>query len=447
MLILSDASLYVLQNYMALDVEFKARWADQILEHGYVPVSEESPSYGDWVDLVDQIQREVIDMSCDIVGALDAIRASIDALAGLVEAQGTEQSGWDDLWTDLLLPLAEVATGADVLGLTAAIQQNQLQCCDALQGTPYYPGVGNEVSNPGTSSFCQRADSMALDWEQAAGELWKKTQVVSQIGIGLLSIIVAALSLPIAVLTAIVGLIVGGLTALVEEEYLDYFADLRFDIRCAIYNSLNSTEAKQAVDNAIDALPGNLTAIEKTVLKYLVGIDALNAVFDESYQIRADATTDCSSCFEGLDCLTFDAHTYDFQEDAPPNDCGSFNWSSLGHLASGCIHLFIGNGCDSEIVYTELYGGTVVSTGDAFTCWAKGTGPDAFNVAFHINYVEGGGLSDLRVVVDSDWEQISLPIPVGDNGKHINRVSVQVQKSLNSQSRDGWFDEICYTPA
>lgn len=73
-LILSDASLYVLQNLVALDITFKSRWADNAQDHGYTPISDSSANYGAWVDLVEQIQGEVIDMSCEIVPVLEAMR-------------------------------------------------------------------------------------------------------------------------------------------------------------------------------------------------------------------------------------------------------------------------------------------------------------------------------------------------------------------------------------
>jgi uncharacterized protein YgbK (DUF1537 family) len=124
-LILSDASLYVLQNYMALDVEFKSRWADETFDKGYKPITFQSENYLAWVDLVHQIQGEVIDMSCDIVEALEAINDTAQVtntrledirqeIENLVTQQSTAQSDVDDV-EELLDAINIILGGASVL--------------------------------------------------------------------------------------------------------------------------------------------------------------------------------------------------------------------------------------------------------------------------------------------------------------------------------------------
>jgi acyl-CoA hydrolase len=77
-LCVSDATLYVLQNFMALDIEFKSRWAVEKLEHVYYPMSHDHALYSQWVDLVQQIQSEVVDMSCEIVDAINLMTDAIE---------------------------------------------------------------------------------------------------------------------------------------------------------------------------------------------------------------------------------------------------------------------------------------------------------------------------------------------------------------------------------
>lgn len=76
-LCVSDATLYVLQNLIALDITFKSRWVDQVFDHGYKPMRDDSANYSAWVDLIEQIQSEVRDMSCEIVPVLQEIRDNI----------------------------------------------------------------------------------------------------------------------------------------------------------------------------------------------------------------------------------------------------------------------------------------------------------------------------------------------------------------------------------
>lgn len=107
-LILSDASLYVIQNWLAMDIEFKARWADEILDKGYKPIATTSANYEAWVDLVHQIQGECVDVSCDVVGAIEELRDQMlvtnsrledirQEVANLVTATSAQQTEIDDL--------------------------------------------------------------------------------------------------------------------------------------------------------------------------------------------------------------------------------------------------------------------------------------------------------------------------------------------------------------
>ena len=104
----SDATLYVLQNLVALDIEFKSRWADEVFQHGYKPIDTDSANYGEWVDLINQIQGEVVDMSCDIVDKLDEMliemqntNTVLSDLKTALEAQTTALDPDDTLIDDL----------------------------------------------------------------------------------------------------------------------------------------------------------------------------------------------------------------------------------------------------------------------------------------------------------------------------------------------------------
>lgn len=447
-LLVSDAALYVIQNWVALDLEFKARWADEIFDHGYIPISEESVNYAAWVDLIEQIQGEAIDMSCEIVGALETLNTTMLSIKDSIDALATEQGGWDDLLTDLLLPLGEMATGADMLALSAAVRDQQLQCCDALADAPYYdPGL-DTTTNPETSTFCQRADSLALNWQDAAGELWSKSKTISSVGLGLLSIIVAALNLPIAVLMAIVAVVLTGLTELSEEVYLGYFVDLRLVIRCAIWNAQDPQEAKVDIDAGIDAYESQLTSIEKTVLKYLVGSDALNQVFAETYPIRTDAVSDCSSCEEQLEggCMDFDIGlgVYEDVEATSP-----VSWDdTVGHDAAGSILCTMLSGDDGSGADLYAFAGIIAHTGDVLSVWHyvdQSSSP--LNCAYDIYFTDLSAVSDFDVRDVGGWYEGTYTVQAAQDGKEIDFIRVWIQKSLNGETRIAHIDDVCYTPA
>lgn len=125
-LCVSDATLYVLQNLVALDVGFMSRWADEVFEHGYNPITPESPNYADWVDLIHQIKSEVHDMSCEIVPVLEEIRDNIAAstlkltdieteLQNLITEQADNDALIDDI-EPIMDAINVILGGAAILG-------------------------------------------------------------------------------------------------------------------------------------------------------------------------------------------------------------------------------------------------------------------------------------------------------------------------------------------
>lgn len=291
LLILSDAALYVLQNYMSLDIEFKARWADQVLENGYIPIADGSPSYGSWVDLIDQIQDEVRDMSCDIVTELQAINTTLSALQA-------EQSAWDDLWSSLLAGLAGLPTSADITALTAAVGTQDL-CCGAAAELPYRPAPPDSTQNPETSDFCDMCWSFARDWADVnydVLDLWHSGQVLT---VGLLAIITALLSVPLAVVFGIMLVIVGVIVETNRDNFVEFAGTLVTDIACSVFCATDAESAKEACLAVIDGatFPDLWPPAATLVLKYLISQDALNQVFTETYAVRPDSVgSDCGDC-------------------------------------------------------------------------------------------------------------------------------------------------------
>jgi hypothetical protein len=125
-LIVSDATLYAIQNLVALDLTFMSRWADQIFDFGYNPITPDSANYDQWVDLVHQIQSEVVDMSCEIVPVLEEIRdnqvitnATLQDVKDALVAQTTALDP-DDTLIDDLEPIMDainvILGGAAILG-------------------------------------------------------------------------------------------------------------------------------------------------------------------------------------------------------------------------------------------------------------------------------------------------------------------------------------------
>lgn len=78
-LLVSDRTMHVLNNFAVVDVNFLVRFAESYLPSGnfYVPVDEDSDDLDFTLEIINNFRLEVSDMSCDIVAALGEITAAI----------------------------------------------------------------------------------------------------------------------------------------------------------------------------------------------------------------------------------------------------------------------------------------------------------------------------------------------------------------------------------
>src|SRR3972149_12937 len=120
---LSAQELYVLQNWLPIDLEFKARYAITQQHAGFEPLTEDSDLYPSWLEFVRGFQVTVEDMSCDIGAGLTAIA---EALTLMAQNPGTSGGG------------CGTGTTGQVLG-----------CLDGLPNEAFLPQPGLELTgNP-----------------------------------------------------------------------------------------------------------------------------------------------------------------------------------------------------------------------------------------------------------------------------------------------------------
>lgn len=305
-LALSDATLYVLQNLAALDITFKARWAESIHQHGYDPITELSENYGDWVDLIDQVQREIQPMTCDIVGALSAILAQLE----------------------------ECCTGQLELMASGTSAANNQAMTDYLETNPYYDPSSGGVSPPAEMEpHCQRCWSWATRWVQANVEAHEQAVIIGQGGVGVLMVIFSFLSLPLAVLLGIAAVIIVVVLEIDVEAYEDALLDALPDLVCSIYTATSSAQAVVAARAVIQGLPV-LNTRAKDMLASQVTNAGMDSIFDESFEIIPGMPTDCTACPEPETELVLTAQTTpyniilagylaDFEDESP-----DWGWSS-----------------------------------------------------------------------------------------------------------------------
>lgn len=184
--------------------------------------------------------------------------------------------------------------------LSGAIQSQDI-CC-AAEGVPYYPPGYDPTSNPETSTFCDRAHSLAENWRVAARDIFTHAIAGDALGLGIITLVTALLSLPLAILIGIVTLIATFILEVAEEELYNAIDELYSDIVCSIVVSANPSAAKSAIDAVIDAknIEVGFGVIGAKLMKDLIGSDALNQVFAETYPILSSkAGSDCSGCGGG----------------------------------------------------------------------------------------------------------------------------------------------------
>src|SRR3972149_4392567 len=87
---LSARELYVLQNWLPLDLEFKSRYAVTMQNAGYEPLTDDHDLVGAWLNFVRDFQVAVDDVSCNIERGLNAIA---DALALMAQNPGGSGGG------------------------------------------------------------------------------------------------------------------------------------------------------------------------------------------------------------------------------------------------------------------------------------------------------------------------------------------------------------------
>jgi hypothetical protein len=203
--------------------------------------------------------------------------------------------------TNIFQTMEELVTAvnglsSEVTKLTAATQAQDF-CC-AADGLPYYPPLWDTTPNPETSLFCDLIHSFAEDWRLSSRELMRYGISGDELGLSLLVIITAALSLPIAILTGLIAAVSIFILEVTEEALYGAIDDLAADFICIIYLAETAEAAKIAIDAAIDAknVEVGFGVIGAAIMKDSVGVEALNSIYTETYTLRPEMTGSTCEC-------------------------------------------------------------------------------------------------------------------------------------------------------
>jgi hypothetical protein len=281
LLCVSERVYYVLLNLVAEEVGYRARYARETSNFGFVPVKEADAEWTLYQEVVEAAQTEVIDMSCDVVEVLENILAELESCC---------------------------STQSDLLAALASANNNQAMA-DYGESHPYYDPPSQNLAPPiDTTAFCKRCWSFGLDFVEANIEAHKQAGIIGTGGIGILMIIFGIIDLPLGILVGIAAVIVAVALELDEATYESILNDSIPDLVCAIYTADTSAEAVGQLKTVIQSLP-TLNARTKNMLASQMCNDVVDRIFDETYPTDPAAPSDCSSCEEPPSGLVLTALT------------------------------------------------------------------------------------------------------------------------------------------
>lgn len=179
-------------------------------------------------------------------------------------------------------------------------------CCEDMP--PYYdeeptdltveegdPPAPYEEWSEYEADRCLRAWTAVLRIEKAMKAFYDQEDIGNNINLGLATLILALITAPVAVISAIVALLLGSSFTLGTDTLRSTLTLMRDDLVCGIMNAYTATEAKSNVNGVIDA--SELDILSKAVLKLAYHMTLMNMIFNQSLTIEPGVPTTC-------DCLT-----------------------------------------------------------------------------------------------------------------------------------------------
>src|SRR3972149_1104787 len=309
---LSAQELYVLQNWLTLDLEFKSRYAVTLQNSGYEPLTDDHELVGAWLNFIREFQVTVEDMSCDIGSGLNAI-----ADARGVRAQNPGGSGG--------------GCGTETVGQV-------LGCLDVLPNEAFLPQPGLELTGNPPEGFetweefniykCAAANWI-FNHERGTMVYFRNLDagaIATTVLVPILALIFATIEAPpVAAIAVIMGIAIEiAILAGAGWWYLDQMiADWdakREDVVCALFNSSTSDQAAEAlVNSAVDSIQSivswgalgpistEIKALLAELFGQLIGNPNVKPLFEATAVIQQTLdpnAIDCDVCTEAGDCNT-----------------------------------------------------------------------------------------------------------------------------------------------
>ncbi len=306
--LLSDRSLYILQNLSLEDVTFLSRYGEILTDGFYLPVTSGSPEESDVVDAVDLIRRDLNSMAVEAL--LECVCAGINALVelGVLGGQDIEvapSDGQVDVGPDEQFPDQESYFDAKCNASNAIY--------DTVLATVQWLEVNNIDLLGGLLGGMTTALAMAL-----------------------------LISGPVGWAVTLAGVTVTGITTFLISEAIDFsdledaLVDVHEELVLSLFNASNTLVAEDNFIAAIAASSEPTTGIERDLVRLLLSSDLLNLLFDPRQDVgvyESPSPIDCGAGLLQVWSFVASGEGWTFRDDSDGTYSASGLWLSGGEEA------------------------------------------------------------------------------------------------------------------
>lgn len=357
-LVVSDRTLYVLQNLAGLDVAFRTRYGYDFSGSRYTPVDEDSPYIGIVQDTINQVGDET--MPCDLS---DLITAITNGFASL-----TAQASLDCACSGSVGSDVDAGSGESGGSPPASFAGEPYTTASAIADRKCLAAnyIHNGIRDVVTDLNLKRADTYGF-----AGIGFVLQLVGTVVG----GIVAGPFGLLIG---AVIGSLLAMATKLLQASFdLDALLTAILDDEdaaiCALHDALSADDARDAYLAYLVA--GGATSLETDFITYMLPNSLLNLLFfawgdSEDAIENVTVTSDCSGCCVENGSLNLIRGTV---------TSGSFNTVGTNFAITS-----VDNGASEQEIYFEINqpsGCPCINYDILFVSITGGIGPDSHSGA------------------------------------------------------------------
>lgn len=289
--LLSDRSLYILQNLSSEDITFLSRYGEILSNDFYLPVTAGSSEESDVENAVDLIRRDLNSMAVEQL--LDCICAATNALVelGVLAGQKVEVQP-----SDGEVPIGPDEQFPDQASYFVAKCNASNAIYDTVLATVQWLDVNN-------------ADLLV-------GLLGGMTTALAM---GLL------ISGPVGWAVTLAAVTVTGITTYLISENINFgdledaLVDVHAELVLALFNSSNTITARDAFVAEIAASSEPTTATERDLVRLMLSSDLLNLLFSPREDVgvyQSPSPVDCGTAILALWTFPTDEEGWTFRDDS-----------------------------------------------------------------------------------------------------------------------------------